>query len=152
MSVRESTIDDLGDLVRLGATFHAATPAHQKLPFDEPSFRRFCEQALDNPDIGFWVVEQDGKVAGMTAAIIYPTYFNVNCFIAQELFWWVDEQARGSGAGKELIEAIEGWARKHKVDAVFMLALADKNEEKMQNLYARRGYRPIERTFMKEVL
>jgi hypothetical protein len=33
-----------------------------------------------------------------------------------------------------------------------MLALADKNEEKMHNLYARRGYRPLERTFIKEVL
>jgi hypothetical protein len=33
-----------------------------------------------------------------------------------------------------------------------MIALADKNEEKMQNVYARRGYRPLERTFIREVM
>jgi GNAT superfamily N-acetyltransferase len=152
MNVRNADKQDLAALVDMGAKFHAVSPVHQAIPFDYESFYRFCDTSLDNPDIGFWVADQDGALVGMTAAIVYPAYFNAQRHIAQELFWWVDAAARGAGAGKALVEAIEKWAQSTGADAVFMLALADKNEEKMHNLYARRGYRPLERTFIKEVL
>jgi GNAT superfamily N-acetyltransferase len=88
----------------------------------------------------------------MTAAVHFPAYFNAAAFIVQELFWWVKPESRGTGAGGELLTEIEQWAAEKGAAAVFMIALADKNEEKMQNLYARMGYRPLERTFAREVM
>jgi GNAT superfamily N-acetyltransferase len=152
MIVRRAAINDLSVILEMGGRFHMASPVHTAIPYDAASFQRFCEQAINDPEIGFWVAELDGVVVGMTAAIVYPSYFNANRHIAQELFWWVDVAARGTGAGKALIEQIETWAKSVNADVVLMLALADKNEEKMQNLYARRGYRPIERTFIREVM
>jgi len=152
MIVRNADKQDLAAIVDMGAKFHAASPIHQNIPFDFESFYCFCETSLTSPDIGFWVAEHESALVGMTAAIVYPAYFNAHRHIAQELFWWVEEAARGAGAGRALIEAIEAWAKDTGADAVFMLALADKNEEKMHNLYAQRGYRPLERTFIKEVL
>ena len=107
MKIRQATKQDLAAIVDMGAKFHAASPIHQAIPFDTTSFYRFCDVSLDNPDIGFWVVDQEGVLVGMTAAIVYPAYFNAHRHIAQELFWWVDEAARGAGAGKALIEELK---------------------------------------------
>ncbi len=46
---------------------------------------------------------------------------------------------------------IENWAKKKNASALFMIALEDNRSKKMENLYARAGFKPIERTFMKEV-
>lgn len=152
MIARRATLADLPDILRMGAAFHAASPVHQSIPFASDSLQQFCEQAFDNTEVGFWVAADGDRIAGMAAAVIFPSYFNHTATIVQELFWWVDSDARGTGAGKQLIESIEQWAADLDAKAVFMIALADKNEEKMQNVYARRGYRPLERTFIREVM
>jgi len=152
MIARRAEPADLPDILRMGAAFHAASPVRQSIPLDTDSFQQFCKQAFDNPAVGFWVAADGDRVAGMAAAVIFPSYFNNTATIVQELFWWVDPDARGTGAGKQLIESIEQWAEKLDAKVVFMIALADKNEEKMQNVYARRGYRPLERTFIREVM
>lgn len=152
MIARRAAAADLSAILRMGAAFHAASPVHQSIPFDPNSLQQFCEQAFDSTEIGFWVAADGDRIAGMAAAVIFPSYFNSTVTVVQELFWWVDPDARGTGAGKQLIESIEQWAVDLDAKAVFMIALADKNEEKMQNVYARRGYRPLERTFIREVM
>ena len=47
---------------------------------------------------------------GMVGGIATPDFFNRNKLGAAELFWWVDEEARGSGAGVALLNGLESWA------------------------------------------
>ena len=151
MIVRRATAADLPEYVVLGRRFHAASPVSTAIPFDPEGFGIFYLNALQNPDAGLWLAEQDGKMIGGAGAIIYPMFFSPSNFVVQELWWWLEPEARGTGAGKMMYQAIEDWAVENEAKAMFMLALEDTNVSKMANLYARKGYKPMERTFIKEV-
>jgi hypothetical protein len=47
---------------------------------------------------------------------------------------------------------IEVWAKEKNAVALFMIALEDERAKKMEKLYNRAGFRPMERTFIKEVV
>ena len=81
----------------------------------------------------------------------YPLYFNPSACAVQELWWWLTPAARGSGAGGKMFKQIEQWAKERKASALFMIALEDNKAKKMENLYIRAGFKPMERTFIKEV-
>jgi GNAT superfamily N-acetyltransferase len=78
-------------------------------------------------------------------------YFSPSHFVAQELWWWLAPEARGHGAGQAMYDAIEAWANEQGVSALFMIALEDERAPQMEKLYTRKGFRPMERTFFKEV-
>ena len=151
MIVRRATEQDLPEYVRLARRFHAASPVSTAIPFDPEGFGAFYLNSLENPDIGLWLAEQDNRILGIAGAVMYPMYFSPTHRVAQELWWWLEPEARGSGAGAEMYRLIEAWATKNEASAMFMIALEDANSGKMANLYARKGYRPMERTFIKEV-
>ncbi|MEB3203044.1 MAG: GNAT family N-acetyltransferase, partial [Synechococcus sp.] len=121
------------------------------IPFDPQGFGIFYLNSLHNPNVGLWLAEQDGKVLGVAGVLLYPMYFSPSNLVAQELWWWLEPEARGTGAGGKMHEMIESWALENGASALFMIALEDDNSSKMANLYARKGYKPMERTFIKEV-
>jgi N-acetylglutamate synthase-like GNAT family acetyltransferase len=71
--------------------------------------------------------------------------------VAQELWWWLTPASRGSGAGGKMFKQIEQWAQEKSAKALFMIALEDDRAAKMEKVYARAGFKPLERTFIKEV-
>jgi GNAT superfamily N-acetyltransferase len=71
--------------------------------------------------------------------------------VAQELWWWLTPASRGSGAGGKMFKQIEQWAQEKGAKALFMIALEDDRAAKMEKVYARAGFKPLERTFIKEV-
>jgi GNAT superfamily N-acetyltransferase len=149
--VREATLHDLGRYVVLGHEFHKASPMHGVAEFDPEGYINFMVNALDNPDIGVWLAELDGEIVGITGAILYPLYFSPTNKVAQELWWWLTPKARGTGAGAQMFKQIKEWAAKKGAAAMFMIALEDERAGKMEKLYRRAGFRPLERTFIKEV-
>jgi hypothetical protein len=50
-----------------------------------------------------------------------------------------------------MFKQIEQWAKDKNASALFMIALEDNRAKKMENLYIRAGFKPMERTFIKEV-
>jgi GNAT superfamily N-acetyltransferase len=82
---------------------------------------------------------------------VYPLYFNPSALAVQELWWWLTPASRGSGAGGQMFKQIEQWAKDKNASALFMIALEDNRAKKMENLYVRAGFKPMERTFIKEV-
>jgi hypothetical protein len=50
-----------------------------------------------------------------------------------------------------MYDMIESWAIANNATALFMIALEDDRVGKMANLYTRKGFRPMERTFIREV-
>lgn len=149
--VRPATADDLDDYVKMAAVFHAASPISGAAAFDASTFRNFYMSALENPNIGLWAAFKDDQLIGIAGALLYPLYFNTNAIAVQELWWWLTPEARGTGAGKQMYDAIEAWAQENDANVLFMIALEDSNAKKMENIYARAGLRPMERTFFKEV-
>jgi len=149
--VRLATADDLPEYLKLGIDFHAASPMRGVAEFDPAGYGEFYKNAIANPDMAVWLAECEGDVVGISGAMVYPLYFSPNYRVAQELWWFLKPSARGTGAGLAMFQEIERWAGEKDARALFMIALEDENSAQMEAVYRRSGYRPMERTFIKEV-
>jgi GNAT superfamily N-acetyltransferase len=117
--------------------------------YDPIKTRAFLSASLENDDILLLVGEIDGEVVGVTSCLLYPLYFS-QAQVGQELWWWLTPKARGSGIGKVMFQAIETWAKDKGASALFMIALEDERAAAMEKVYFRAGFKPLERTFIKE--
>lgn len=150
--VRPMVEDDLPAYVEMAAAFHANCPLDKLIPFDPEGAAAFLTGVMGNDNFRVVLAEIDGVPVGITGAALYPMYFSPNNSVVQELWWWLSPNHRGGGAAKRMYADIENWARQSGATAVFMIALHDANVERMANMYARAGFRPVERAFVKGLL
>jgi GNAT superfamily N-acetyltransferase len=151
ITVREATEADLPVYLQLSADFHAASPMNRVCAFEPEGFGEFVRGAMDNPDICILLAELNGEIVGITGGIIYPLYFSPSHKVSQELWWWLTPAARGSGAGNKMFKHLQLWAKERGAKTMFMIALEDERAEKMEKVYCRAGFKPMERTFMKGI-
>lgn len=134
------------------AAFHATCPVSELIPFDPEGTAAFLRSAIENGNFLAVYAEVDGEPVGVASAAIYPMYFNPNELAAQEMWWWINPAHRGGGAARGMFKTLENWAKTNGATALFMVALHDSNVDRMGKLYARSGYKPMERTFVKGLL
>jgi GNAT superfamily N-acetyltransferase len=151
MHVRKATESDLPKYIVLAESFHMASPMHGVIGFDADGYSQFYLSSLQNDNVGIWLAEIDDEIVGICGALVYPMYFNPSALVVQELWWWLTPASRGSGAGGKMFKQIEEWSKEKDASALFMIALEDSRAKKMENLYIRAGFKPMERTFIKEV-
>ena len=151
ITVREATETDLSEYVKLSADFHAASPMQRVCEFEPEGFKEFVVAAIDNPDICILLAELNGEIVGITGGIIYPLYFSPSHKVSQELWWWLTPAARGSGVGNKMFKHLQLWSKERGAKTIFMIALEDERAEKMEKVYCRAGFEPMERTFMKGI-
>jgi len=152
VNVRTATLSDLPQYLALAQEFHNSSPMRKVTKFDLEGYAKFYSDSLDNPDVGLWLAELNGAIVGITGAIAYSLYFSPKNIAVQELWWWLTPYARGTGAGKQMFNCIESWAKEKNAAVMFMIALEDERSERMEKLYKRAGFKPLERTFIKEVM
>jgi RimJ/RimL family protein N-acetyltransferase len=150
--VRPMTEDDLPAYLNMAAAFHADMPVADLIPFDPEGTAAFLVDVMGKDNFRVVLAEVDGVPVGITGAAIYPMYFSPNNSVVQELWWWLSPKHRGGGAARRMYADIENWAVDSGATAVFMIALHDSNVERMAKMYARSGFRPMERTFVKGLL
>lgn len=115
-------------------------------PYDESSMRQTLERLMDSDDGLLMLSEADGALTGMAAALAYPSYFNGQR-VAQELFWWVKPERRGTVDGIRLLKAVEVWAKDRGCVSLTMICLPI--ESPAESVYQRCGYRACERSYIK---
>lgn len=121
----------------MGARFHAVSGYARIAPYDRAIMARTCEGMIGQRNAFLW--KGNGAMIG---AIVFPL-FMARAWIAQELFWWSETP----GTGRLLFQAYEDWARARSARASIMLAVKD--FERMEAVYARAGYAPAERSYLK---
>lgn len=146
---RAATLADLPSCLDLTARFHAASPISGAAPFDRDGMAVTLREMMTNPRAGVWLAILNDQPVGIAGALMYPLYFNPAYEVVQELFWWLNPDARGSGAGENLFQSIQNWAKDMGANVVFMVALDDSRVGKMDRFYKRAGFHPMERTYMK---
>ncbi len=149
VTVREADIFDLARYTELAMEFVAASPISDVVSIAPDSVTDFLLRAVEDPSIGVWCADKDGKMVGICGAIRYPLYFSPEHTVVQELWWWLTPEARGSGAGQAMFDTIKEWADDNGAAALFMIALDDDRVEKTSKFYQRAGFKPMERTFVK---
>lgn len=112
---------------------------------DEGRVMRVVKDFLSkSPTEGVVLLDTEGR--GMIAGIKSPCLFNEG-LVATELAWWVDEEHRESGIGKELLDSFEYWAKRIGCDFVTMVSLDDN----LGKFYEDEGYKLYERAYMKKL-
>jgi GNAT superfamily N-acetyltransferase len=147
-TLREATYLDLDELHRMGRAFHAVTGVADIIPLDEASLGRTFIQLIENPDGALIVCDRGNGLCGAVGALLHPHYMNANHITGQELFWWVDPEHR-HGVGPLLFDALEDWVKASGANTFSMITLDALEPEKVAMLYRRRGYRPVERSYIR---
>lgn len=148
MIVRAATRSDVDAIVAMAERFYAQTSYAGIVPLVKESAAGLAIVLMDHGVM--LVAEQGERVVGMVGLFLEPFTFNVAITVATELVWWVEPDARETGAGMALLAAIEPACRDKGADLIRMMLLHN-SPPHAAALYARRGYVPTEHAFTKEI-
>jgi RimJ/RimL family protein N-acetyltransferase len=148
MTVRQATEMDIPQIVDMAGAFFFEMRAVE-LSFDEESAADTAMKLITSDDGSLIVAEMDGKLVGMAGAIAFSHYMSASNKVAQEMFWWVDKEHRGGIVAMRLLRAMEDWAKERGCSSLTMICLPI--DSPAEEIYKRTGYRPLERSYIKEL-
>ena len=137
--IRRATIEDLPEILALGAEFLAASPSAW-IPLSERDFAATVTHLIEGQGAIF--LSDDGFIGGM----LVPCYFNYAHIFASELFWFARKE------GQQLREAFEAWGQDLGASAATASGLTDDRERAIRRVFGRAGYVPMEVGFMKRFI
>jgi len=135
-SVREAGLSDVEQLISWGRAFHAISP-WRHASYDADAVRQIITDAIE-VDHATVFMHDKGAIGG----VVTPLWLAPEYKIAKELFWY------SGGGGKELLDAFEEWAERLGANEIMMSGL-DELGEKPKEIYRKRGYSPIEYSYVK---
>lgn len=144
---RARTILDLEDALALGPAFYAEAGLPGR--FDQGTAVRTWSQLIKGGAGMVAMLIEHGEVVGTIGGILHPD-INDGALVASEAFWFVAPEARGRG-GLALLDEYERWAREVGASRVSMVHLFSLKPAPLARLYERRGYRPVEVHYIKEI-
>lgn len=150
--IRRAKHSDVPNLIPLGRHFHDASGYASIIPFSEAALADLALGMINNPERATIIVhDQDGSIVGMCGGMIVPSLLNQDVLLATELFWWVEEQHRSGIGAIRMLNAMEVWARSNGAVSLTMMTLDRMNADSIGRVYERLGFRPAERTYLKEL-
>ena len=149
--IRPAHASDLPALMDMAADFYAASPCTDIIEFDPVSMSNTFRRLATTSSACLLVGQVDGEAMAMIAGALSEHYLNSKHIIAQELFWWSDPRARGTGAAIRLLQGFEDWAREQGAGTVIMASTSTLAPQKLARLYARRGYKSVDVNYAKRL-
>lgn len=98
-----------------------------------------------------FVMEATGKVVGAVGMVSAPKWFNHSILQAQEMFWWVDEDHRGSRDSFRLFKRVEQWADEIGAQEIVVASTAKIEPERFERFYRKLGYERRDIYYLKEL-
>lgn len=139
MTVRAATAEDIPALVEIGARFHEMSPHRFMGEYDRRGIANVLGFMIGSPQS--IVLTNDAGLIGGTLA---PVYFAPSKLMAEENFWFA-----GAG-GRDLLRAFEEEAAARGAHFVLLSTLENERASIIDRMVERRGYRLIERRWLKE--
>ena len=144
--VRPATPADQEALGRFGGALmrqHHAADARRFIQVEHPEagYGRYLVSVLNDPGTRVLVAEDEGRVVGYVYAEIQGTrWMDLRGPSGYVHDVYVDESARGRGAGRKLLEAALAWMREQGRLQVTLFTRTQ--NERAQRLFASLGFRP----------
>ena len=133
--IREADRSDVPAILQMAERLCAQSDFQRGVVFNERQAQAMTDRLVPSSDDGVLLLAiRDQAPIGMLGVLRYPHLLSGE-WLAAEVCWWVDPQARGT-AGVALLTAAEQWATDHRAHALQMVAPT----EAFGHLYARRGY------------
>ncbi len=146
--IREAAATDIPRIIEMGSRSIGEGP-YSAILADKPEVTtRLAEKLLTAPNAKILVSEaEDGRVYGVFAFILFDHYYSGE-FVAGEMIWYLEPEARKSGMALELLWAAEKLA--HDMGAKKMQLTAP--TEEIAAMYTKlRGYRKVETAFQRSI-
>lgn len=147
--VREANHQDIDSILGMADNFVDQIEYKDIAPANFKTILNLVEKLIDNDDGFLFVLEQGEDVTGMIGGVFFPIFFNDDTLVGQELFWWVDEEHRGSG--NLLLKKAEDHAFNVGAKAFFMMHTENLEPEALRRFYLKNGYSPTEYTYVKRL-
>jgi ribosomal protein S18 acetylase RimI-like enzyme len=156
ITVRPARPSDLDALGRMGAALvhqhHGFDAARFMLPEDvESGYRWWLGKELKMKESVVLVAERDGEVLGYAYGRVEERDWNAlrdRCGGLHDI--WIEEGARGTGAGRMLVEELV--RRFVELGVPRMILMSAAKNEAAQRFFARLGWRPTMVEMTKELL
>lgn len=146
------TFQDESRLIELCLSFYQASP-YASTPL-QPEKIRHTIQACLNPELPDCIIigwEAEEEVQGLIAGQCTEVVFS-NEKVATETLFWVDPCHRKGEGASELLGAFEYWAKEVRgCTKAQMFGLQNEYLPVLSRYYTRKGYRPAEVSFVKEL-
>lgn len=133
LSLRQATLDDLALVLPRTRDLNA----HEAISLEPAALEASLARLLGDPSLGgVWLVERDGTAIGYAIVTFgYDLEFGGRDAVLTEL--WIDPDARGGGAGGEVIDRLVPVLRTLGVAALHLQVRPD---NPARRLYERRGF------------
>ena len=142
--IRPAVSSDIQKLTDMAQVFVKDLPFEATI--DVPHLSAAMEHLISG-DMGCVFVNDE--VTAAIGGMVYPHFFNPNMTMAQEMFWWVNPDARKSRTGLLLLAALEDWAVEKGATIFTMMCLDGVYTGPLEALYQKRGFTPLEHHFAK---
>ena len=148
MDYRQATIEDWPFVQKYARQFFDLSGWKRVLGQDAD-----CTHGLDRligtPNVFFMVAADGDRVVGGIGVVVAPSQTVQDKLLAQELFWYVDEDYRQTRVAVQLYRSAERWAKEVGAVAITMALLERSMPETVASMYERMGYEQVERIFVK---
>lgn len=148
--VRLALPEEAEEMAIKGRRFFDHTILPGYFPYDEASLEQTILELIERHDGVVMVLEHEGEIVGGIAGFLLPMYMNRGVRAAQQVFWFVLPEHRGRRS-LNLLTAWEQWAKRNRAGVIYSGAKMDDNYESMSVVMRRRGYKPLETVFIREV-
>lgn len=145
--IRFATQLDIPFIVKEGVKFLKYHPANIDKDIDTEHLLKLADELIENHVL--FVAEENGELVGMIAGFLSSNIFNPKYVVLQELFWWVVEEKRSSTVAFKLYDAFESHAKEIGVSVINMVSTV--YTPTLQKWYKKKGYIPVESSFIKEL-
>lgn len=145
--IRAAFEADIPAIVAMGSRSLVEGP-YRDLLADRPDVTSgLAEKLLQSPNAKILVSEDEGKIVGLFAFVIFPHYFSGE-IVAGEVMWYVAPEARKSNRALELLWAAERFALQLGAKKMQLTAPTDEIAAMYQKL---RGYQKVETAFQRNL-
>lgn len=149
MNIRFATPDDAIAVAEMVGAFYDAAVKDMLGPYDKLAMANLVAATSLSSDACTIVAEDGDRIIGAMCMASYNHPFKPSIRVAQEMFWWVEQESRKSGAGKMMLDYAEQWAKNIGCYSMVMATMHGIDHERNSAFYGRNGYRPFEYTHLK---
>lgn len=146
--IESLTITTLHGVREIGHAF-ASEVAHPG-GFNYEAFEKHWGPVLETGIGELYAIRDGRKIVAILGCAFVPDCFS-GMLTACEQFWYVLPEYRGASIAGRLFNAFENEAIRRGCKKIIMARLETPQAEQLDALYIKRGYRPVEKTFGKEI-
>ena len=145
--IRKPQLSDTKDLVNLCRLFWEESLKEYGLKWNEEDATQTVINFIKT--LKSLVIEKEGKVVGVVAGIVIPSFFNYRSKIFTEVIWYVKPEYRRYGL--KLYAVLEQTLKNQDIDKITMINMSNSKAGKIGKFYQKKGYQFMETVWMKQL-